>query len=362
MLNLPFDLSIDYFSVLGVHYGASQEQVKKAYRRMARRYHPDASKIYGAKEKFQEISNAYEILKKYREEYCRQFNLRQDGLKQQHQRAQTRSSSQTQSNGFSYDSTKSHSQQAHQNRWSGFESEKRAEQQNAYQSQSNTQTKDREHKNQGNRQQDFHSDFRSKSEDTQSGWEFESRFNRSGFHKPIDGKDRVIEYPLTLRYAIRQLKIGRFYVPGLKISMKFTRQAFDGKTFRIPGKGYRGLFGGRNGDFLVKFQIRIDEERFTLKNGDIHAKFFVADTLLKAGRTILLDTPSGRVDLLLPEGFETIPHFKIEQMGLPADDENRAGDLYIQLYGSSQANPANSDNTSAGASSSAFDHSMMQRN
>lgn len=301
MINLPFDISIDYFSVLGVHYGASTDQVKKAYRKMARRYHPDVSKIHDAKEKFQEISEAYEILRKYREDYCHQYSRKLDQKREQ-ARYQQSQKSQAKSKNSGYSTGNSQKNY-------GFHSDFRGDSDSSSHS-----------KHSGNSGADKQQEFQ---------WEFQSRNN--GVHRPIHGKDRVIEYPLTLRYAIRQLRIGRFYVPGLKVSMKFTRQAFEGKTFRIAGKGYRGLFGGRDGDFLVRFQIRLDEERFELKEGDLYAKYFVAPSLLKAGRTIMLDTPSGRVDLVLPDDFSKQEYFKVSKMGLPEDEHNRPGDLYVKI-------------------------------
>jgi len=53
----------DYYKILGVARGASDEEVKKAYRKLARKYHPDVSKEANAKEKFQDVSEAYETLK-----------------------------------------------------------------------------------------------------------------------------------------------------------------------------------------------------------------------------------------------------------------------------------------------------------
>ncbi len=52
----------DYYEVLGVEREASQQQIKEAYRALARRYHPDVNKEAGAEEKFKEINEAYEVL------------------------------------------------------------------------------------------------------------------------------------------------------------------------------------------------------------------------------------------------------------------------------------------------------------
>src|SRR3954466_6296183 len=52
----------DYYKVLGVDKKASQEDIKKAYRKLARQYHPDTNKDAGAEERFKEISEAYDVL------------------------------------------------------------------------------------------------------------------------------------------------------------------------------------------------------------------------------------------------------------------------------------------------------------
>src|SRR5260221_2726090 len=53
----------DYYKVLGVERGAAEDEIKKAYRKLARKYHPDVSKEANAKEKFQDVSEAYETLR-----------------------------------------------------------------------------------------------------------------------------------------------------------------------------------------------------------------------------------------------------------------------------------------------------------
>src|SRR5438034_8923720 len=53
----------DYYATLGVERGASEEEIKKAYRKLARKYHPDVSKEANAEERFKEVGEAYETLK-----------------------------------------------------------------------------------------------------------------------------------------------------------------------------------------------------------------------------------------------------------------------------------------------------------
>ena len=53
----------DYYEILGVDREATQDDVKRAYRRLARKYHPDVSKEADAEERFKEVGEAYEVLK-----------------------------------------------------------------------------------------------------------------------------------------------------------------------------------------------------------------------------------------------------------------------------------------------------------
>ncbi len=61
----------DYYKILGLVRGASEDDIKKAYRKMALKYHPDKNKAAGSEEKFKEIAEAYEVLsdKRKREIY-----------------------------------------------------------------------------------------------------------------------------------------------------------------------------------------------------------------------------------------------------------------------------------------------------
>lgn len=73
-------MSKDYYKTLGIQKGATDEDIKKAYRKLALKFHPDKNKAAGAEEKFKEVAEAYEVLsdKKKRDVYDRYGS---DGLK-----------------------------------------------------------------------------------------------------------------------------------------------------------------------------------------------------------------------------------------------------------------------------------------
>lgn len=276
-MNSTYDLSIDYFAVLGVHYGACEKTVKLMYRKMARRYHPDVSTIHDAQKRFQDISVAYEILKKHRDAYCRDHECHKKSALNHRNQAKSQTDSAASKARYTGQSPNS----------------------------------------------DSHSDDRQQSEG----------YSRQAYRtqKPIDGKNRVIIYPLTLRYAIRLLKLGSFYIPGLKVKMKFTREAFEGKTFRLEGKGYSGLFGGKKGDFLVRFNIKLDRVKYQLENGDIYGEFSVPTVLLQEGKILELESPSGRLSFTVPTSYSSNDYIKVQSMGLPADELLPAGHFYARL-------------------------------
>jgi len=304
-LTPDYDININYFAVLGVHYDASPQAVKQAYRKMARRYHPDVSKIHDAQSRFQEIAEAYEILTKCREAYCHEYDLLQASTRARNLSRQAVKQPETenvQANGESeVKSSSVPSSRPVKRKPSVYTDDDQAEL--------------NDNKQQPNR---------TESNATRSHSAYRTQV-------PIDGKDRVITYPLTLRYAIRLLNLGTFYIPGLKMNMKFDRRAFNGKKFRIEGRGYSGLFGGKSGDFLVSFDIKIDPERYQLEEGDIYSSHTVMRNAFSLDNEIRLDTVTGRVEVKLPDDYSDKHFIKVPGKGLPADSHTPAGDLYLRF-------------------------------
>ena len=82
MFVLCREMTRNHFTVLGLKAGASDDDIKKAYRTLAKRYHPDKNKEAGAEEKFKEIAAAYEILKdgQKREMYERKLTREKESV------------------------------------------------------------------------------------------------------------------------------------------------------------------------------------------------------------------------------------------------------------------------------------------
>ncbi|PIK61911.1 putative dnaJ protein-like 1-like [Apostichopus japonicus] len=77
---MPIKMGRDFYSVLGISRDASEDEIKKAYRKMALKFHPDKNKSKEAEEKFKDVSEAYEVLSdKKKKEIYDQYG--EDGLK-----------------------------------------------------------------------------------------------------------------------------------------------------------------------------------------------------------------------------------------------------------------------------------------
>jgi len=267
---------VDYYKLLGIEKSATQKDVKSAYRKLARKYHPDLNpNDKDAKRKFQQINEANEVLsdpekrKKY-DQYGKDWQ---------------------------------HSEQF--------------EQQNQYRQQNTGQKKYA----QSQYGEDF-SDF------------FESLFGggASGFGKTrqakFRGEDFNAELQLDLEDAFTTHK-RTLNVNGAKIRITIPAGIENGQTIKIPGHGGKGINGGPDGDLYITFSIT-DHARFKRLGNDLYAT--VDLDLYKAvlGGEITIDTLNGKVKLKVKPETQNGSKVKLKSKGFPVyKKEGLYGDLFI---------------------------------
>jgi curved DNA-binding protein len=266
---------IDYYQVMGLKDDASAEDIKKAYRRLARKFHPDVSKEPKAEEKFKQVGEAYEVLKdpKRRAEYdeLKRYGGRNDEFTPP---PGWRSGRQD----FEY----------------------------------------------GQQAQGF-SDF------------FEAIFGRGagGFaanRGTWAGEDLQHALQITLEEAhrggSRVINIGN---PGsgaakmLKVTIP--KGIGAGQTIRLKGQGRPGGGGARDGDLLL--QIEISPHRlFTVEGRDLNLVLPVAPWELVLGAVVTVPTLDGSVKLTIPANSRAGQKMRLAGKGLAG---NPRGDLYVML-------------------------------
>ena len=260
----------DYYETLGVARGASQDDVKRAYRRLARKYHPDVSKEADAEAQFKEVGEAYEVLKdpEKRAAYDR---FGKDWKHGQEFRPPPGWERQFDFGGGGFSGA------------SGF------------------------------------SDF------------FESLFGQGGFagaRGPMRarGGDQSarIEIPLedAFRGATRNITLR-----GRTLSVRIPRGVTEGQRIRLNGQGGSGARGAPDGDLYLTVTHKA-HPLFRTEGRDVHLKLPVAPWEAALGATVAVPTLGGKVDLRVPRGSRTGQTLRLKGRGLPGRPD---GDQYVAL-------------------------------
>ena len=263
----------DYYKILGVERGASDEQVKKAYRSLARKYHPDVSKEANAKEKFQEVSEAYET------------------LKDKEKRA-------------AYDSLGSH--RAGQDfrpppDWFDRFGSGRAE---------------------DLRDVDLSELFES------MGIFGRARGRSGGRGVQFPGEDYEVGVRLTLEEAARGTE-REVSLNGRGFRARIPRGATDGQRLRLAGKGGPGANGGPPGDLYLHIALE-PHPLFRPSGHDLDIEVPVAPWEAALGAQVEVPTLDGAVSMKVPAGARSGQKLRLAGKGLPKPGGG-AGDLYAVL-------------------------------
>lgn len=276
---------IDYYKTLGIEKNASPDEIKKAYRKLARKHHPDLNpNDKDAEQKFKEINEANEVLSnpENRAKYDKYGEHWQHG--EAYEKAQQRQQ-----------------QQYSGNFGDGF---------------SGTDF------GQG---EDFSDFFQSMFGGAGGGFGKNSRGSANGKFK---GQDVYAELNLSLNDAAKTHK-QTFDINGKKVRITIPAGIYDGQQIKLKGHGNPGINGGPNGDLYITFNI--SEDKDFKRDGD-NLKTQVDIDLYTAvlGGDVNIQTLDGYVNLKVKPETQNGTTVRLKGKGFPVyKKEGEFGDLYV---------------------------------
>ena len=295
----------DYYEVLGVKRNATDEEMKKAYRKLALQYHPDRNKGKDAEEKFKEISEAYAVLsdKNKRAQY------NQFGATGFHQRYSQEDifrgfdlGDLFQDLGFSggdfFTTIFGRGGKQYQTRTSGF------------------------------------GGYSQKA----GGVNFENVFGgREGFHPPqsgtVPGDDAIAPLQLTLREAAFGAKKNiKYQLHGAvrEVTVKTPPGISTGKKLRLAGKGSPGPAGGPAGDLYLKVDV-LEDPVFQREGDDLYVEKKVKYTEAVLGTMIEVPTLEGTKTVKVAPGTPGNTKIRLKGYGMPKMEGGGKGNLYVKV-------------------------------
>jgi len=289
----------DYYKILGVSKSATPEEIKKAYRKLALKYHPDHNKgDKSAEARFKEMSEAYAVLSD--SEKKKQYDMfGAEGF-------QSKFTQEDIFRGFDFGSVF---------REFGFGGGGKA--QNIFGQVFEGMGGAGQHHCRG------------------GGSPF--GFSSSGFSghpQGTKGQNLVYELSLPLEETVETTnKIISYQVDGRqeKVSVKVPAGIASGKKLRLSGKGHPGLYGGPPGDLYIQVRV-LDHPVFRRENDDLHSKHQIKFSEASLGTEIEVETiDQKRLKLKIPPGTQSNAKFRLQGYGLPHMKANGRGDAYAEI-------------------------------
>lgn len=272
---------IDYYKVLEINRNATIEEIKKSYRKLARKYHPDLNtNDKQAEAKFKEINEANEVLS-------------------------------NPENRKKYDK--------YGKDWKHADQFEKANQQNQNQGNSQRNTEQQGYSN--SYSENDYSDF------------FESMFGGSAGRQQTNrtqyrGQDYTAELHLDLK-DVYQSHQRTLTVNGKNIRLTIPAGVKNGQTIKIKGHGGEGVNGGPNGDLNITFTIQ-NHTKFKRDEDNLHINIDLDLYTALLGGDITIDTFDGKVKLTIKPETQNGTKVKLKGKGFPVyKKEGEFGDLII---------------------------------
>jgi len=275
----------DYYKILGVDPDADNKAIKVAYRKLARKYHPDVSDHHDAEAQFKEVVEAYEVLKDSakRTEYdeIRQCAGQQQGFRPP------------------FGSAGGHGENQYQGDFADFFSSIFGDEGGSRSSGSAGRRPF------GQRGQDIETELPIFLEDTLSD---ESK--EISYHLPrIDSGGRVTKVKKTLK-------------------VKIPAGVADGERIRLKGQGGLGVGEGASGDLYIRIRL-VPHPLFDVEGHNLIITLPIAPWEAALGAKVTLPTLSGKIQLTIPANSQSGQRLRVKGKGLPS--KQRQGDLYAVL-------------------------------
>ncbi len=283
----------DYYETLGVSREATPEEIQQAYRKLARRYHPDVNKDPAAEERFKEINDAYQVLSdpKTRGRYDR-FGPDFRRIPEDYEARMTAGA------GFGGAGAGRGGSGQRVRVTPGFEAGFGG----------------------GGGFEDLFGDL------------FGAGRGARGATGPIPGADQEAELELSVEEAYRG---GRRQVTlaGLEGARGYTMTippgVVDGQRIRLAGQGGRGSGDGPAGDLYLRVRIA-PHPRYRVSGRDIHLTVAVSPWEAALGATVPVATPGGEVKVHVPAGSSSGRRLRLRGEGMP-NPRGSPADLYAEV-------------------------------
>ena len=281
----------DYYDTLGVARDATQEDIKKAFRKLARKYHPDVSKEKDAEARMKDVNEAHAVLSdpEKRAAY--------DQLGRGYQPGQEFRPPPDWDAGFEFSGHEFSPHEAAQ--FSDFFSELFGGLG-------------------GGRSRGFHArggDFRTQGEDHHARilLDIEDAFSGA-----------------TRQVSLRVPRVdaqGRVGLDTRTLNVRIPRGVREGQVIRLAGQGATGMDGGPAGDLLLEVAFK-PHPRFRAEGRDLHLALPVAPWEAALGAVVAVDLPGGPVKVRIPEGAQSGRQLRVRGKGIPGEPP---GDLLLDV-------------------------------